>query len=137
MTSTDTLEDKIGKLANVKGMAKKTAVNFVDKISQMKEFLAQIDMNHKLDLKITNKTHTYDTEHILYGKSIVFTGVREKQLMEKLENIYNVKLSSAVSKNTFAVITKSKDDVSGKLSKARTLHIPIFEIDEFKKEYSL
>jgi len=137
MTSTDTLEDKIGKLANVKGMAKKTAVNFVDKISQMKEFLAQIDMNHKLDLKITNKTHTYDTEHILYGKSIVFTGVREKQVMEKLENIYNVKLSSAVSKNTFAVITKSKDDVSGKLSKARTLHIPIFEIDEFKKEYSL
>ena len=55
--------------------------------------------------------------------------------MEQLEKVYSVSLSSSVSKNTFALIAKSKDDDSSKLEKARKLNIPIYDLNEFKTLY--
>ena len=129
-------QDKVDLLMQMKGMAEKTARNFVQKIPDMIRFLEDTKLLHKLQ-KDTIPVHTYDTDHELYGKSIVFTGIREKQLMEKLEKTYDVKLSSSVSKNTFAVIAKSKDEDSGKLVKARSLNIPIYELNEFKGKYDM
>ena len=136
LQSDASVQDKVDLLLQIKGMAEKTARGFVQKIPDMIKFLEQTKLLYKLQ-KDAIPVVTYDTEHELYGKSIVFTGVREKQLMEKLESAYNVKLSSSVSKNTFAVIAKSKDEESGKLTKARSLNIPIYELNEFKEKYHM
>ena len=45
--------------------------------------------------------------------------------------------SSAVSKNTFAVIVKSKDEDTGKVEAARAKDIPIYTVDEFKEKFGL
>ncbi len=136
LTSTESDIIKIDKLSSVKGMANKTSQNFVEKIPLMIQFINESNLNYKLENK-TIIAKEYDTNHILYNKSIVFTGIREKNIMELLENKYSVKLSSSVSKNTFAIIAKDKNEESGKLQKAKKLNIPIFEISEFKTKYSL
>lgn len=135
MVSNESDDMKISKLSKVKGMAIKTAQNFVNSIPLMVQFLDDTNLKYKLEQKKTLNVPEYDTNHILYNKSIVFTGVREKELMEKLESLYSVKLSTSISKNTFAVVAKSKDEDSGKIAKARKLNIPIFELDEFKEKY--
>lgn len=137
LTSNESASAKVTKLTNIKGMAKKTAQAFVDNIPTMIQFLDETLLKYKLSESKHIIAVEYDTEHVLYAKAIVFTGIREKELMQTLENKYNVKLSSSVSKNTFAIIAKSKDEDSSKLSKARSLNIPIYEIDEFKKEYKV
>ena len=135
MISNESDDMKIKKLSNVKGMAIKTAQNFVVNIPLMIQFLDDTNLKYKLEQKKTINVPTYDTNHILYNKSIVFTGIREKELMHKLESMYSVKLSTSISKNTFAIIAKSKDEESSKLVKARNMNIPIFELDEFKEKY--
>ena len=46
------------------------------------------------------------------------------------------KESTAVSKNTFAVIVKNKDDNTGKASNARLKNIPIYTAYEFKEAFT-
>ena len=137
ITSSETNDIKIHKLTLHKGMAVKTAQNFVVKIPLMIQFMEDTQLMYKLNSQKTVTQLEYDIEHILYNKTIVFTGVREKDLMMKLENKYSVKLSTSLSKNTFAVIAKSKSDEGTKLTKARSLNIPIFELEEFKQKYNL
>ena len=67
-------------------------------------------------------------------QEILFTGGKDKDLIKLLEPV-NVKIGSTISKNTFAIIAKSKDEESSKLVKARNMNIPIFELDEFKEKY--
>lgn len=76
---------------------------------------------------------TVDT---LKGKSIVFTGGKDKDLV-KLFDENDIKLGSAVSKNTFMLIAKSLDEESTKITKAKELDIPIHSLDEFKKSLGL
>jgi NAD-dependent DNA ligase len=135
--SKDPSDIKLSNLTKVKGMALKTAQKFIEKIPAIIRFLDEIGLKYRLKDTPTIQTPEYDTTHALYNKSIVFTGVRDKQLMEKLVSKYSVNLSSSVSKNTFAVISKSKLDESSKLSKARSLNISIYEIDEFKSAHGL
>ena len=137
LRSNETPVVKVMKLENVKGMAQKTAEAFVEKIPLFIQFLKDTHLMYKIENVETIKAKEYDTEHELYGKSIVFTGIRDKPVMETLESKYNVKLSSSVSKNTYAVIAKSKDEDSSKLNKARELNVTIYDIDEFKSKYSM
>ena len=44
-------------------------------------------------------------------------------------------LANSVSKNTFIVIVKDKDDDSGKIDQAKKLNIPILTLEEFKEKY--
>ncbi len=72
----------------------------------------------------------------LKDKTIVFTGGKDKDLIKLLEPV-NVKIGSTISKNTFALICKSKDEVSTKLSKAKDLDISVYTLDEFKNKFNL
>jgi len=73
-------------------------------------------------------------DHPLSGKTIVITGFRDKQLDDILKG-FGAKLGSSVSKNTFLVIVKNKDEDTGKASEAKKLEIPIFTYEEFKNKY--
>ncbi len=58
------------------------------------------------------------------GKTIVFTGFRDKNSEKKLEDI-GCKITSSVSKNTDLVIAEDPDDNSNKVLKAKELGIEI------------
>lgn len=70
----------------------------------------------------------------MYGKTVVFTGFRDVNL-EKMVKKLGGKIGSSVSKNTFVVVTKDKDDKTGKVLQAEKVGVNIMEPNEFKEAY--
>ena len=141
---------KIKKIANIKGMAEKTAEAFVDKINDFVSFMNTAGLENKLiplnpllqidqigqieENKIINTTNSL---HPLYNKTIVMTGFRDKELELNLKKI-GAKSGSSVSKNTFVVIIKSNEsDESGKVIDAKKIGVPIMTLDEFKSKFNI
>ena len=132
-------EMKIKKISNIKGMAYKTAESFVEKIPNFIQFMNDANLNnkitqHSVELKKNNKE--LNNNHILYDKIIVMTGFREKNI-EQLLKIYGAKLGSSVTKNTFVVLVKDKNEDTSKANEARKLNIPIMTLNEFSYKYIL
>jgi NAD-dependent DNA ligase len=130
--------EKIRKIAEIKGMATKSAEAFVAKIDDFEDFLMETDMYYKLfEFQNKHKNMVADTasvnvnkEHPLYGKTIVMTGFRNKELEEKLKSI-GAKVGSSVSKNTYLVVAKDKDDETGKVLEAKKMGVNVVSFDEF------
>ena len=131
LNSSDAKSNKIKQVSEVKGMAIKSAESFVDKMDAFKDFLKEIGQEKKL-LPILN-TNAIDSSNPLYQKNIVLTGLRDKDLMDQLKKA-GANIASAVSKNTFLVIAKTKED-TGKVLDANKLGIPIFTVEEFMDKY--
>jgi DNA ligase (NAD+) len=119
-------------IAKLEGFKERTAEMFVPYIPEFVKFIKSINLSDKLTID-SNKENV-DKSHPLYGKKIILTGVRDKELQSKIEEVGG-KLSSSVSKNTFIVIVKSLDDDTGKADKAREIGIPLITIQNFKKKY--
>jgi NAD-dependent DNA ligase len=64
----------------------------------------------------------------------VITGFRDKELVDAIEAL-GASVGSSVSKNTFVVLVKDKDENTGKADQARKLGVPIMTSDEFKLDY--
>jgi NAD-dependent DNA ligase len=130
--------EKIKKIAEIKGMAIKTAEAFVAKIDDFLDFLMETDMFYKLfEFEKKHKNMGADVasvnvnkQHPLYGKTIVMTGFRNKELEEKLKNV-GAKIGTSVSKNTHLVIAKDKDDETGKVLEAKKLGVNVVSLTEF------
>ena len=133
LTIKENNKDKVAKLIKIDGIANKIAERFVEDIPAFLEFMKTAKLEYKLTTKITPKVKQ-DTNHPLYGKKIVFTGGKDKELIEELTEV-GAEVGSAVSKNTFVVIAKSHDEDTGKADTARKLNIPIMTITEFKTKY--
>jgi len=126
------INQKIVKVAAIKGMATKTAEAFVEKIPAFLAFLHEAHLESKLQDQ-TQPIIQADQSHPLYNKTIVFTGFRDKQLEEQLK-AHGAKLGSSVSKNTFIVVTKDNPiggDETGKVIEAKKLNVPIMTPEEF------
>ena len=145
------IETKIHDVTELKGMASKTAEAFVNKINDFKQFLIECGLEDKLytttnnnttnNINITNNTTTNNTNitknatnNLLYGKTVVLTGTRDKNIIEYLK-IVGAKQGSSVSKNTYLVVAKNKDENKGKANEARQLKIPILSVEEFIQTY--
>jgi len=130
--------EKIKKIAEIKGMAVKTAEAFVAKIDDFEDFLMETDMYNKLfEFQNAHKNKGTDakvmgvnTSHPLYGKTIVMTGFRNKELEEQLKSV-GAKIGSSVSKNTYLVVAKDKDDETGKVLEAKKLGVDVVSFAEF------
>lgn len=125
------------KLAGVKGMASKTAEAFVSKIPAFLEFLKDCGLTEKLvSSSSTEKANAVavDESHPLFGKSIVMTGFRDKKIIDELPK-FGAKLGSSVSKNTFVVLVKDKDETTGKVAEAKKLGVAIMTPEEFTGKY--
>ena len=133
LTSKKSQTAKTEEVASVEGIGPVSAPQFVKYISVFVQFLKDIGLENKLkktqELKIVK-----DTTHPLYGKSIIMTGFRDKDLTKDIENAGG-KIGSAVSKNTFAVLVKDKDEDTGKAGQAKKLKIPLMLPEEFRKKY--
>ena len=124
---------KVSRLLEIKGIARKTAEDFVARIPPFIEFMKDAGIENKL-VQGNIKKKVLDESHPLFGKSIVMTGFRDVELQDKLKNI-GAKLGSSVSKNTFIVLVKDDDDDTGKASEARKLGIPLMTPVEFTAKY--
>ena len=123
-------------LAKVKQIEKKTAQAFLDHIDEFKEFLAATNLTHKMDTALAAPAISVSTDHVLYGKNIVFTGFRNKELEAKLKAI-GAKVTTSVNKKTHVLLVKSKDDDSSKIEEAKKLQIEIMTPDEFIAKYDM
>ena len=133
LVSKDSSEEKLNKILKLEGFKTKTAQMFVPYIDNFKEFLASINLEHKLQIQEKAKKNK---SHPLYEKKIVMTGFRDKELSAILEEV-GAELSSSVSKKTFVVVVKDIDDDTGKADKARKLNVPMMEVDDFKQKYQI
>ena len=131
---------------NIMGFDTKTTNKIVDSMS---EFIIYLDKFLKLKPKLLkNNTKIVKSTKILksddssqsngldlskfVGKKIVFTGFRDKELEEELENVGS-KISSSVSKNTDFVIASDLKEESSKIVKAKELEIKLISKDDFYK----
>jgi NAD-dependent DNA ligase/DNA polymerase/3'-5' exonuclease PolX len=136
-------EEKIKKISEIKGMALKSAKDFVEKIDDFEDFLMETDMFYKLNqyekarVEGSVKNGAVDVNNPLYGKSIVFSGFRNAELEKKLKDI-GAKVGSSVSKNTFAVVVKDSDgDETGKVLDAKKLGVMVVSLNEFILNYKM
>ena len=134
LISKEPAQEKVTKIASIKGMAKKTAESFVQAIPNFIQFIQETGLTHKIHKVQQEEKAPKDPSNPLFGKSIVITGFRDKDLQEFIKKV-GAKLGTSVSKNTFLVIVKdqdSKEEKTGKILDAQKLGIPIVTFDEFK-----
>lgn len=133
----------IKELVSIKGIEATTADAFV---SNLPTFWKFVDDNNLLSVACASSsssskqkaTTQQQATTTLSGKKFVFTGFRDKALEEKIISLGG-QITTSVSKNTTAVVAKVQDAEkdSGKVLKAKELNIPVYDVEEFKKIYSL
>jgi len=134
LTSSESDEEKIKLVKSIKGMEKKTSERFVTNIPKFMAFIEKAKLEDKLnDIPVVEAK---DESNPLFDKSIIITGFRNKELSEELKEI-GANESSAVSKNTFAVVIKNNDEETGKSEAAKEKNIPIYTAEEFKEKFNL
>jgi NAD-dependent DNA ligase len=133
LLSNESISDKVKKIAAMKGMATKTAEAFVEKIPNFIQFIKESGLNNKLDITVTKKTPV-DESHPLFGKTIIMTGFRDNSIQDALKSV-GAKLGTSVSKNTFVVLVKDKDEDTGKVAEAKKLGVPLMTPEEFRQKY--
>ena len=133
LLSAESAAEKVAKIAQIKGMAVKTAEAFVEKIPGFIQFLKETGLEGKLSTGLPEKKKINEN-HPLFGKSIVMTGFRDDTLTQKMKDV-GAKLGSSVSKNTFIVLVKNIDEDTGKASEAKKLGIPLMTPNEFENKY--
>ena len=103
-----------------------------------KKFLKECKLEYKLSEKrepVPNiSIQSVDTSHPIYGKKIVMTKVRDKDIIDFLES-HGATMENTMKKDTFVLIVKSKEDVSNKTEYATKNKIPIMTVEEFKQIY--
>jgi NAD-dependent DNA ligase len=138
--SQNTKEKKQEMLQAIKGIGAESASLFVENISSSIAFLQECGIPINEPLPNNNPSHKshieQDSTHVLYKKTIVFSGFRDKTLTDYLEQHYGTVCASTVNKNTFVLVVKSKEDTStSKIQHAQRFAVPIITIDEFKHVY--
>jgi NAD-dependent DNA ligase len=137
LTSKDSNEEKIIKLKSISGIGPENAKSFVEHIDDFMKFLRECGLESKLDvapLPLANVLITEVVNHELYGKKIVMTKVRDKEIIEFMKS-KGASLEDNIKKDTFILIVKTKDDVSNKTKYATENNIPIMTPDDFKVKY--
>ena len=132
--SDDSEETKIANIKKLNGFESKTAKAFVKHIPAFIDFIDEIGLKKKLKEKPLKSNKVIDESHILFGKKIVMTGFRDKELQARIESSGG-KLSSKTTKLTFVVLTKDLDRSTGSMKIAEEFNIPIMTPEIFTKKY--
>jgi NAD-dependent DNA ligase len=131
-------EVKINEVGVLKGMALKTAELFVNNIESFNDFMDKCGLKHRLyqtpQINIPQEQLDNTHNHSLFGKSIVLTKTRDKEIIDFMKR-YGINQGSGVRKDTYMVIASDKNDNTGKAEDARKLNIPIMSVDEFKDRF--
>ena len=112
-------------IVNMPGFSHKSASMFVDYLDKFKEFMEKSNLTHLYN----QKTAEINEDNPFYGKKIVFTGCRNKELEKYLQE-NGANLTTSISKNTDILVYKNKS--GRKYEKARALGITTHQFDTFK-----
>ena len=143
LISDESDEEKIKMLKSVDGIGPENSKSFVANIKHFLDFLKECGLESKLSVvgkSISKKGNESDAESIinkdnaLYGKQIVMTKIRDKEIIEFLKSV-GATLEEKIKKDTFILIVKSHDDVSVKTKYAEEHGIPIMEPGQFKTQF--
>lgn len=135
-----TKKDLIEKINNIDGFSDIMTNKFVDNLETFKTFCKDIqkvyDISHIIKKKDIKKTEVdKKTNNKFKDLTVVFTGVRDKELQELIENSGG-KVSTSVSKKTNVVIhAETPDTTNAKYEKAKELKVKLLSLSQFKKEY--
>ena len=124
------LEDFVTKptveqVMSVEGFAEISAKTYVDSYNDFFNFIKE------LPITISEKVEVVKTGNDLDGKQFVFTGVRRKDLEEVIVSRGGV-IGGSVSKNTTHLVMKEKGSGSSKETKAISLGVTIFTVEELE-----
>jgi len=133
---------KVAKIKTLSGFAAKTAQAFVSHIDAFVDFMKKAGMEGKIKeaskgdgaAGVGGPSVKKDTGHPIFGKQVVFSGFRDKDLSAQVVEAGGEVVNS-LTKKTFALIVKDVDDETGKTEKAKAKGIPIQGRDEFEKKY--
>lgn len=128
-------EELYDKIMCIKGYSYKTTKKVVENIQQFKDFYNSIneiiDISHIMKV---NKKKKNVTDNKFENMSIVFTGFRNKEWEDVINNSGG-KVTTSVSSNTSIVVFKDSDEESSKVTKAKKLKITLMSMEEFQKKY--
>ena len=125
------MSDVTDKIKMLKGFGEKTAKDFITHLKVFLRFIKKVHLENKLVIK--NKK--MNTKHPLFGKSIIMTGFRDKELEKEIIASTGKPLGTKVSKNTFVVIVKTMDEHTTKAQEAREEGIPLMTPATFRTKY--
>lgn len=131
-------ERNVAKLAAIPGFSQKTAAEFVQNVPRFMAFLEEIGWEGGMAGVVTQTPVVVGgmAGQPLAGKSVVLTGFRDRELEAAIVSMGG-NVAGAVSKNTFALIVKYKEDCSSsKYTTAIKLGIPIYDVSEFREKFS-
>jgi NAD-dependent DNA ligase len=136
LTSKKTNAEKIKDLKSIKGIGKENAETFVSNIDKFNAFYKELFPGKSaVSLKnVLREAAPIDKSSPLYGKKIVMTKIRDKNIIDWLQTV-SAKLEDSMKKDVFVLIVKSHDDESNKTKFAKENNIPIMTPDEFKQKY--
>lgn len=117
-------------LVLLKGVEDTTAKQFIANIPLLFRFLE--DNKIHAQTKKKDATTQYGVEFVK-GKTFVFSGIRDKDIEDFIEN-NGGKIGASVSKNTNILVVKSVDIETTKTTKAKALSIPIMSMDDLRGE---
>lgn len=120
-------------LQDIDGVSLVTAKQYVEGLQNFRNFITKNKLNCK-----TYKNKTPSTSQTknngLIGKSVVFSGFRDKDL-EKAIIERKGKVMTSVSSKTDILVVSSIDERSSKIEKALSLNIPLVQKDTFYQTY--
>ena len=138
LKSSETPANKIKMLKSIKGIGKENAEAFVSNIDKFNAFYKEIFPGktvHSLQNVLRPaETAVVDKTSPLFGKKIVMTKVRDKDIIEYLKTVGAI-LEDSMKKDVFVLIVKSHEDESAKTKAAKENNIPIMTPAEFKAKY--
>jgi DNA ligase (NAD+) len=121
----------INELVSIKGIEKKTAETIHQNLPKFFEFLVVTGIKCGTDKTPTAPANKGSK---LKDMSFVFSGVRDKELEQTIEELGG-SVSGSVTKKTTAIIVKDVDSSASKVEKAKELSIPIHTIETFTKHF--
>jgi NAD-dependent DNA ligase len=132
-------DEMIDNIMELDGFSTKTSELFTKNYKKFYKFYKDVNKVKDISRFEINEsdceTDSSDDEDQLFsGKSLVFTGFRDKEL-EKFIIKNGGKVSTSVSKNTHMVIYADSDAGSSKLIKAKELNIKSMNKTQFMKKY--
>lgn len=116
-------------LSELEGVGSITAKQFIEGLPQFFAFMKELNKNCE---PIREEKKVESTKRSLEGVTVVFTGVRVKELEEEIE-ARNGKVGSSVSSKTKILVAKDPSEETGKVKAAKELSIPVLTVDEFRE----
>lgn len=132
----EALKISVDDLVKVDGIAKISALSFVENLPKFYSFYDNLEINCKSPQgKDVNNVVIAEANPNISGKAFIFSGFRNKDY-EKVITDNGGKITSSLSKNTTYLIVKNKEDTLGKIAKAKELGVTILDITELEELFA-